>query len=75
MINPFSVLRLAEYLLLDCFDTSNNAAIMKIAPIPVTAVIISSSKITDIVVAISISVRSSIVDVEAEICFSPFSHK
>jgi len=60
---------------LDCLDTSNKAAIMKIAPIPVTAVMISSSKITDIVVATSISVRRSIVDVEAEMYFSPFSHK
>ncbi len=48
---------------------------MKIAPIPVTAVMISSSKITDIVVATSISVRRSIDYVEAEMYFSPFSHK
>ena len=62
-------------LLLDCFDTSKIAAIMKIAPIPVIKVMISSSKTTDMMVATSISVSSRIVEVDAEICFSPASQR
>ena len=48
---------------------------MKTAPIPVIRVINSLRKITDIVVATNISVRSKIVDVEAEMCFRPSNHK
>ena len=48
---------------------------MKIAPIPVIRVMISSRKTTDMAVATSISVRSNIVEVDAETCFSPSSHR
>ena len=61
--------------MLGCFETIISAAIMKSAPIPVIRVMSSSRKITDIVVATSISVRSKIVDVEAEMCFRPSNHK
>lgn len=56
-------------------ETITSAAIMKTAPIPVIRVINSLRKITDIVVATSISVRSRIVDVEADMCFRPSNHK
>jgi len=51
------------------------ATIMRRAPKIVTIVNISFSKKKEIAVATNISVRSRIVDVEAEMCFKPSSHK
>ena len=51
------------------------AAIIRIAPKIVTVVSISFSKMKEIAVAINISDKSRIVDVEAEMCFKPSSHK
>ena len=51
------------------------AIIMKKAPIPVTIVTISFKIEAEIATATTISVSSRIVDVEAEMCLSPSSHK
>ncbi|KON33402.1 MAG: hypothetical protein AC479_04775 [miscellaneous Crenarchaeota group-6 archaeon AD8-1] len=60
---------------MDCFETNTNATIMNIAPIPFIKVIISLRKTIEMLVATNISVRRSIVDVVAEISFSPLTHK
>jgi hypothetical protein len=51
------------------------AIIMSRAPEIMTIVSISFSRRKEIAVAINISVRSRIVDVEAVMCFKPSSHK